>query len=122
MDFTICKLILQPLIENCITHAFKDMDYKGIIEIAGKLEDDDIVLSVSDNGYGLNYVSIETLNSFAEINCNNDSMPSGHFGIYSIAQRINLYYGNGYGLTYTENELGGITAVIRLSQKAQYNF
>ncbi len=122
MDFSICKLILQPLIENCITHAFKDIDYMGIIEISGKLENNDIVLSVSDNGYGLNYVSTETLNSFAAINSNSDSLPSGHFGIYSIAQRISLYYGNDYGLTYHENELGGITAVIRLSQKAQYNF
>lgn len=120
MDFSICKLILQPLIENCINHAFKEIDYKGIIEISGHLKDDDIILSVSDNGYGLNYVSTETLNGYTAIN--NDSMSSGHFGIYSIAQRINLYYGNGYGLSYTENELGGITAVIHLSRKTQYDF
>ncbi len=122
MDFTVCKLILQPLIENCITHAFKGMDRKGIIEISGTLENDDIILSVSDNGYGLNYISVDTLNGYAEARDDEDGFTSNHFGIYNIAQRIHLYYGKNYGLSYTENDMGGITATIRLSQKTQYDF
>ncbi len=29
----ICKLPLQPLVENCIYHAFNDIDYQGVIDI-----------------------------------------------------------------------------------------
>lgn len=123
MDFSVCKLILQPLIENCITHAFKGMSRMGTIEIGGGFDGDNIILTVNDNGYGLNYISLDTLNSYATVTDDDESFSaSNHFGIYSISQRIHLYYGNSCGLTYSENDMGGITATIRLSKKAQYLF
>ncbi len=122
MDFSVCKLILQPLIENCIIHAFKGMEHKGIIEISGRLDGEDIILTVSDNGYGLNYISTDILNSYTDARDDSNSFAESHFGIYNISQRIHLYYGNNYGLTYSENDMGGITATIRLSKQTQYGF
>jgi sensor histidine kinase YesM len=45
--------ILQPLVENCIIHAFKDM--KGLSSIIVRVEktDERLVLSVADNGCGI---------------------------------------------------------------------
>lgn len=123
LDYRICKLILQPLIENCITHAFNEMTKPGIIKIKGGFDGDDIILSVSDNGYGLNYVSIDTLNSYANAVIDNEQFSSmNHFGIYNISQRIRLYYGAGYGLEYSENDMGGITATIHLSKSSTLKF
>lgn len=121
LDCYICKLILQPLIENCITHAFNGMSRTGLIEICGKSDGNDITLSVSDNGYGLNYTSVEALNSYANTPDDSETFSSvKHFGIYNISQRVRLYYGNGYGVKYSENEMGGITAEIRLAKQIRH--
>lgn len=123
LDYQICKLVLQPLIENCITHAFNGMTRLGIITVRGDFDDDDIILSVSDNGYGLNYVSVDALNSYANAVVDNEQFSTmNHFGIYNISQRIRLYYGVDYGLEYSENEEGGITATIHLPKKSTLNF
>ncbi len=48
-DYMICKLTLQPLIENSINHAFEGIDYPGLIEInfekAATDNGDDIVIA-----------------------------------------------------------------------------
>ncbi len=48
-----CGLIVNELVSNCLKHAFEDMQ-EGLIEISVKWNiDNDIVLSVSDNGRGI---------------------------------------------------------------------
>ena len=110
-DYKICKLILQPLVENSIEHGFEYLSQGGIIKIRGYQEDGNIILTVSDNGAGLNFLSIEDLNALA--NSEPQELTSS-FGIYNTNKRIKLYYGESYGLFYGENDMNGITATIRL--------
>gem|GEM_PF-4871005 len=55
-ETTLPPLILQPLIENIIKHAFKGIKYKGkiLINIAQKNENQ-LSVTISDNGVGLDY-------------------------------------------------------------------
>jgi two-component system, LytTR family, sensor kinase len=46
-------LILQPLVENAITHGLRDVPGMGEIRIAAAAEGRDLVLTVRDNGAGL---------------------------------------------------------------------
>lgn len=46
--------LLQPLVENAIVHGLHDMRHGGIISIRSSIESDSLVLSVTDNGMGLN--------------------------------------------------------------------
>ena len=110
-DYKICKLILQPLVENSIEHGFEYLSQGGIIKIRGYQEDGNIILTVADNGAGLNFLSIEDLNALA--NSEPQELTSS-FGIYNTNKRIKLYYGESYGLFYGENDMNGITATIRL--------
>ena len=109
----ICKLILQPLVENSIEHGFEYLSKGGIIKIECFAEDNDIILKVSDNGAGLNFMSINDLNALA--NSEPQDLTSS-FGIYNTNKRIKLYYGENYGLSYSENDMNGITATIKLPQ------
>lgn len=52
-ELKIPPLLLQPLIENCVKHAFKYVDYQGEIEISFKLEGQKIIIEVMDNGLGI---------------------------------------------------------------------
>lgn len=49
------SMIVQPFIENCIEHGFKNIDYLGYIRIKLYKQGQSIQVEVSDNGQGLNY-------------------------------------------------------------------
>ena len=50
----ILKLILQPLVENSLYHGLEYCRYGSYIKISGCLKNGNILLTVSDNGRGMN--------------------------------------------------------------------
>lgn len=46
-------MLIQPFVENAIEHAFKDINYKGIIEINLNFKDKLIFCEILDNGIGI---------------------------------------------------------------------
>ena len=86
LDTQILKIILQPIVENCIKHGFKDIDYKGKILVSGKRSDNDtIVFDVIDNGHGMK-------EDIAEASFENRSDKIG-YGLYNIYERLHFEYG-----------------------------
>ncbi|MBQ8537875.1 MAG: sensor histidine kinase [Clostridia bacterium] len=53
LDCRIPKLLLQPLVENAIQHAFPEVEAPGEIRVSSRLEKEQLVLQVSDNGVGI---------------------------------------------------------------------
>ena len=51
-DALVPEFILQPLVENAIRHGVSKRDEAGLVEIAGRESDGNLVLSVRDNGPG----------------------------------------------------------------------
>ena len=45
-------MLMQPFVENAIEHGFKDIDYKGKIEITFEEENNKLLITVEDNGKG----------------------------------------------------------------------
>ena len=111
----ICNLSIQPLVENCIVHGFGQTDdYNGIINIRAYKENEDIYIKVEDNGWGINIISLNKLNQYVKKPFDPDE-PIEKYGVYNINQRIKLYFGSQYGLSYSQNDMGGLTATIHLS-------
>lgn len=52
-------LLLQPLVENAIRHGFEDGTAAGEIVIAATRRDDELVITVRDDGRGLSAESVE---------------------------------------------------------------
>ena len=50
--YKVPPLILQPLVENAVKHGFQDVRETGIIKIAGEIIEQQLHLSVADNGPG----------------------------------------------------------------------
>ncbi len=112
MQCSICKLTLQPLVENCINHAFTEIDEMGIIELAARRDGDDIIITVSDNGpSGL--VNIDELNRQVNKEFDPDE-PVEKYGIHNVNRRLHIFFGEEYGLSYTENKPHGLIAQIRI--------
>lgn len=82
------KLTLQPLIENAIYHGLKYKEKQGVLRITGSMSEKCVIVTVSDNGAGMNKEEIDIL----------QNNPEGHFGIFSVDHRIKLFFGEQYGL------------------------
>jgi two-component system sensor histidine kinase YesM len=113
MDSTVLKITLQPLVENAIYHGIRGVDYEGLIEIRGRREDDDIILTVGDNGEGMDVGKIEAV--LAGQGGMEDS-PDGHqgTGVRNVHERIRLYFGERYGLSFRNGEGRGTVITIRI--------
>ena len=53
LDALVPQFILQPLVENALRHGIGPSVTGGTIEIGARLDGDDLVLSVSDDGPGI---------------------------------------------------------------------
>lgn len=101
----IINLILQPLVENAIYHGIKYRGSKGLVRITGRGEGDKIILTVSDNGIGMDETALEEIFDRSKAREGNNGV-----GVYNVQTRIQLYYGTEYGLHF-ESRLGEGTQV-----------
>ena len=85
------KITLQPIIENAIYHGLDMVDEgKIIIEVAEK--EGNIVMSVSDNGIGMSQEQCREI-------LHRDTKDKTGIGIKNVNDRIQIYFGDKYGLT-----------------------
>lgn len=104
------KLTLQPLVENALLHGIRKTKKKqGTIVITALLENEDIVLTVADDGIGMSQEQANRLllEPFAG---QQPGTPEGSFGLYNVNERIRYFAGNRYGLSI-ETEIGKGTVV-----------
>ena len=88
------KLILQPLIENAIYYGMEYMDGDGEIYIRAYTRENDLYFEVEDNGPGMREEQVAgLLTEEPKVR----SKGSG-IGLRNVHQRIQLYFGETYGL------------------------
>ncbi|MDF2540755.1 MAG: hypothetical protein K0S47_473 [Herbinix sp.] len=115
LEFSILKIILQPIVENAIIHGIQGKEIKeGTIVISGNVVDEDIVLSVSDDGIGM------TSDKLEQILAGNVQNNRGiNYGIKNINDRIQLYYGTNYGISFQSEYHVGTTVEIKIPANRQ---
>ena len=94
-DYKILKLTLQPLVENSLYHGIKYKRAKGKIWILGHKQEDNIYLTVKDNGVGMEPEALEKLR--LEISRPCKETESG-FGLANVNERIQMTFGKEYGM------------------------
>ncbi len=60
-EVLIPPMIIQPFVENCIEHGFKNLDRKGEIDIHVFFENNSLICRIMDNGVGADTVMPETI-------------------------------------------------------------
>lgn len=109
-EYQIPKLTLQPVVENSILHGILEKESKsGTIVITGWMENEDVVLLVSDDGVG---IPPETLSTILSGNGNSQSGGT-NIAVYNTHRRLQILYGNDYGLTYSSKPGEGTEVEIR---------
>lgn len=101
LDFKILKMILQPIVENSVIHGFAGYKNGGHILIEGTLQNQIVYIRISDNGKGI------PKNMFSSIFTPVPTAVPKHFGLKNIQERIQLKYGERYGISiHSENGQG----------------
>ena len=98
------KFLLQPFVENAMLHAFSDEKKQYELCISGYIKENDIYLSMEDNGKGISEQEIETM----------WHKDAAKLGISNTAERIRLYYGAAYGVTIHSRLGEGTKVTIRI--------
>jgi two-component system, sensor histidine kinase YesM len=99
-DCLIPKLTLQPLIENALYHGIKNRRGKGKIIVSGRQEEGKCILMVEDNGIGMNE---ERLKEVTLGITNKSGTKNDFYGLYNVNERIQLKFGEEYGLRIQSN-------------------
>jgi two-component system sensor histidine kinase YesM len=105
------KLIVQPLVENAIYHGLESMDSDGEIKIKAYIVGEDLYVDVIDNGLGMPQEQADAL--LLEETVTVRGKGSG-IGLKNIQERIQLYFGEKYGLALYSEPDEGMTARIHL--------
>jgi two-component system sensor histidine kinase YesM len=100
LDVPMCRMILQPLVENAVRHGVSRREGGGTVEIRGGRDGGVICLEVSDDGPGFgDWRLIEIRHQLAySFEKNREIKKESSFGLYNIDRRLKLQYGACYGL------------------------
>jgi len=105
----VLKLTLQPLVENSIQHGFEGIEYKGVLRIRAFELHNNLILQVEDNGLGIPQEIMGRFEYMAEDPPEHPHAREGEqtlssmterrgLGLRSVADRIRIRYGAGYGI------------------------
>jgi two-component system sensor histidine kinase YesM len=113
------KLIVQPVIENVIEHGMLGADLVTI-RITGKMEREDLILTIEDDGAGMDEQAIKRIEkrmySPREENPAKEEygQKTRGYALRNVHQRVRLLYGSPYGLSIVNKKGPGACFVIRL--------
>ncbi len=115
MDCPILKMTLQPIVENAVQHGLRPLG-GGQISIGAVREEEALLLTVMDNGCGMEEEQLAQLRARMESDRLPDVKEDGlrSIGLKNVNDRIRLACGNRYGLEIESREGVGTAVVIRL--------
>lgn len=88
-EIKIPLLTLQPIVENALIHGVEDLENGGLIEVNAFLQDNRVIIQVSDNGRGIDNETLKKLQ--------NGEKMIGHttgLGLQNVRERLRLFFGD----------------------------
>lgn len=108
------KLIIQPIVENAIIHGIENSKNKNLLYISVKCENECIIIIVKDTGIGMTDEKVSELLK-EPLNTEGDEQKAHtNLGLYAVHKRIQLMYGDLYGLTVQSQAGEGTTVTLHI--------
>lgn len=112
------NFILQPIVENSLLHGLKNKGYRGEVRITAQKSaqrKNCMEIQVIDTGSGFAEGKKAEIDQMLLTYAKQAPKLEGNsIGILNVQKRVKLLCGREYGLRYTENEKGGVTAHLLL--------
>ena len=110
-DYACIKFLLQPIIENTVSHGFKGHTGNMEIVITGYEMNGEAAIVVKDNGRGMSEAALKELKE--RLKKNNVGNSQGHgIGLANIDKRLKLIYGMQYGVDIFGKEGMGMQVLL----------
>jgi sensor histidine kinase YesM len=93
--FAIAPMLLQPVVENAITHGLEPKVEGGEIVVSARVEGGQVHVRISDTGVGLNETA--------------PRKPGGGVGLSNLRERLRSLYGGAAKVELLENQPCGMT-------------
>ena len=122
-DILMPSMILQPIVENSVNHGIKEMEGKGKIALRVYGEDDNVFISVKDNGIGMTQEMIDKVLS-GELTEEEKAAPVGAHGIGmdNVIKRLRLFTDREDSVSIqSEGEGKGTEVIIKLTNGGSEN-
>lgn len=119
LSIPVMKLLLQPLIENAVFHGIEPKSGACTLFLGARLEQDDLLISVYDDGAGIKPEQLKQIRSALEASVSSHS--SEHVGLINVQHRIRLRYGEPYGITISSAPDEGTRVIVRLPANPERN-
>jgi len=103
------KFIIQPFLENSITHAFEEIDEGGLITLEAALVKNRIRVSIRDNGSGMPRKQLESIRRQLL-----GLQKKSSVGLQNVSERIRLHFGDEYGMEIFSTPGSGTTVYLWL--------
>lgn len=113
LEERIPRLLIQPLVENSIIHGIEKKIGLGLIRIIGIRSETAIIISVEDNGAGMDEDRIAEL--YTQLNASNRE--ENGCGLWNVQQRLRLQFGELSHIYLAASELGGLKISLHIQQK-----
>ncbi|WP_079409423.1 cache domain-containing sensor histidine kinase [Paenibacillus ferrarius] len=122
------RLTLQPLIENVFQHAFPEgLEDYHFIRIDGGIKEGIFWISVEDNGSGMSETKLTQLQE--KLNANrladgeiDETGIKGGIGVLNVHRRIQMVYGEAYGLRIESKSEQGTKMIMMMPASAEIQF
>ncbi|MCU6707722.1 histidine kinase [Paenibacillus sp. J5C_2022] len=111
-DVKVPRLILQPLVENAFEYGLEDNPEKGRLRIGYEAGTHSMEVQIEDNGIGLTDEKLLMLGS--RLTSLEADRKLETTGILNVHRRLQLRYGEGYGLTLQRSRWGGLLVKLRM--------
>lgn len=120
MNCLIPRLSLQPIVENAVYHGLEQKPGKGTVQIRIFLTDERMVIRIADNGVGMSPDTAGRLRAALRqgVPYAGDGQDRRGIAIGNINQRLKLYYGEEYGLSFSSVEKSG--TIVEMTVPRQY--
>ena len=93
MNVSLPRLLIQPVIENALTHGIIPSDRKCTLQISALVGEKDMYVTVRDDGAGIPKDKLAELNQRF---INDDLSTEGSIGLINVNKRLKLYFGDEY--------------------------
>ncbi|MBN1243066.1 MAG: sensor histidine kinase [Spirochaetales bacterium] len=104
-------LVLQPLVENAVTHGFKGLERGGEVRVSARVEGGEVLLAVEDTGTGMDEATLAGLEDEGD---GTESIGEGGIGLRNVMRRVRLASG-GKGRVVIDSASGrGTTVCVHL--------
>jgi two-component system sensor histidine kinase YesM len=117
MDYCMPRMLLQPIIENAITHGFRNRTANCTVEVRAQLSDGTIVISVADNGEGITEEALMSLKGRIDADAIDTPDGIGGIALVNIRRQLRSFYGEAASIHIESTKEQGTIVTLQFPAK-----